>query len=386
MDYKILGRTGAKVSEVGLGGEHLITPDGVVDDANTHAVINAALDAGVNIIDVFMPQDNIRKCIGDALGTRRKDVLLQGHLGACLDESGQYKKNTALDEVEKYFSRFMSLMNTDYVDIGMLHFVDSEEDYKNYIEGGVLDYALSLKKKGIIRYIGMSSHVPQTALKAVNTDQIDVLMFSLNPVFDMYPSDTDIDSLFDGKSFGNLSGLDPSRNALYLACESHGTAITVMKTLGAGMLLNGERSPFKAAMTVPQLVNYALSRPAVASALIGCRNVDEVKAAVAYSASTAEERDYMNVIGGFDPLKATGHCMYCNHCLPCPNNIDIAAVTKYLDLARSSVTGGLDTLKAHYAALKANAKDCIECGACEARCPFSVSVTKNMQAALEVFN
>jgi uncharacterized protein len=76
--------------------------------------------------------------------------------------------------------------------------------------------------------------------------------------------------------------------------------------------------------------------------------------------------------------------MYCNHCLPCPQQIDIAAVHKYYDLAKN-----LDetpaTIREHYLALHASASDCIECGECEERCPFGVEVTGNMVKAANLF-
>jgi len=76
--------------------------------------------------------------------------------------------------------------------------------------------------------------------------------------------------------------------------------------------------------------------------------------------------------------------MYCGHCAPCPNEIDVATVTKFLNLARAQ--GEVpETVREHYAALSAHAGDCVECGLCEQRCPFGVSVRKNMQKAKKLF-
>jgi predicted aldo/keto reductase-like oxidoreductase len=73
-----------------------------------------------------------------------------------------------------------------------------------------------------------------------------------------------------------------------------------------------------------------------------------------------------------------GTCVYCNHCLPCPAEIDIAAVHKYFDLFKTG-----DVLaKEHYRALRKNAKDCIECGSCEKNCPFQVNVREKMRQAV----
>ena len=76
--------------------------------------------------------------------------------------------------------------------------------------------------------------------------------------------------------------------------------------------------------------------------------------------------------------------MYCGHCAPCPKGIAVADVTKFLNLAEAQ--GGVpETVREHYAALRAKAGDCIACGACEKRCPFGVPVIRNMRSAKEVF-
>ncbi len=76
--------------------------------------------------------------------------------------------------------------------------------------------------------------------------------------------------------------------------------------------------------------------------------------------------------------------MYCGHCAPCPKGIQVAAVTKFLNLCKAQ--GGVpETVREHYAALSAHAEDCIECGVCEKRCPFAVSVLENMRKAKEIF-
>lgn len=76
--------------------------------------------------------------------------------------------------------------------------------------------------------------------------------------------------------------------------------------------------------------------------------------------------------------------MYCGHCAPCPKGIDVAAVTKFFNLARAQ--GQVpETVREHYAALAHHADECIACGACEKRCPFHVPVVENMAAAKALF-
>lgn len=381
MNYRNIPRSGFHVSEIGLGCEHLEKKDRTLVDE----VVGAALDGGVNIMDVFMPQPEVRTHIGNALRHARQKIYLQGHIGATL-ENGQYKRSRDVAGCDEFIRDFMTRFHTDYIDIGMIHFVDDLDDWHTIETQGVLEYALQLKQKGIIRSIGLSSHEPHTALTAVQSGHIDVLMFSLNPSFDLLPEQTQIDALFERKTYeqGASSGINPLRQQLYETCAQLGVGITVMKTFAAGQLLNAETSPFGAALTVAQCEHYALTRPGVASVLIGCVTAEQVNQALRYEALSAQEKDYTAVLSASQRYAANGACMYCNHCLPCPQAIDIAAVHKYYDLARN-LSEVPATIREHYLTLHAHASDCIECGDCEERCPFGVEVARNMDKAEILF-
>ena len=76
--------------------------------------------------------------------------------------------------------------------------------------------------------------------------------------------------------------------------------------------------------------------------------------------------------------------MYCNHCLPCPQEINIADVTKFYNL--TAAEGFVpETVREHYKVLTHHASECIHCGACETRCPFAVPIRENMRKAAETF-
>ncbi len=344
MNYRNIPRCNFDVSEIGLGCEHLEKKDKTLIEE----VIGTALDGGINILDVFMPQPEVRTYIGNAIQHVRQKIYLQGHIGAVL-ENGQYKRSRDVTECDEFIRDFMTRYHTDYIDIGMIHFVDNLADWQAIETQGVLDYALKLKQKGIIRAIGLSSHEPHTALTAVQSGYIDVLMFSLNPSFDLLPEQTQIEALFERETYdqGASSGINPLRQQLYETCAQRGVGITVMKTLAAGLLLSAESSPFGAPLTVAQCEHYALTRPGVASVLIGCVSGEQVNQALQYEALSAQEKDYTAVLSASQRYAATGACMYCNHCLPCPQEIDIAAVHKYFDLARN-LNEVPATIRQHY--------------------------------------
>lgn len=381
MIYRKLGRTNLDVSVIGLGGEWLngLTQQEVKD------VIDESMDNGINLIDVFMPQAQVRTNIGHALKNRREEIIIQGHL-CTVYEDEQYNRTRDIDKTKKSFEDLLTRLQTDYIDIGMIHYVDTHEDFELVFNTEIIEYTKELKREGKVKFLGMSSHNPEIALRAINTGLIDVIMFSINAAYDLEQSDTDIYELMDFKGLDkNQWSIDSQRVKLYSTCESLGVAITVMKPLGAGSLLKAETSPFGKAMTVTQCCHYCLNRPGVTSVIVGCHSVDEVKHALKYVYSSDNERDYTSIISNSPKFKMDGRCMYCNHCQPCPVKIDIAAVTKYLHLAQMQDEVP-DTVRAHYNTLKTNANDCIQCGKCEPNCPFGVNIRENMRYAKEIFN
>ncbi len=163
-----------------------------------------------------------------------------------------------------------------------------------------------------------------------------------------------------------------------------GVGITVMKAFGGGDLLSEELSPAGKALTPYQCLHYALSRPGVACVMAGARSTDDLKRSLAYEEASDEEKDYAEAFAAFPKISWKGHCMYCGHCAPCPKGIDVASVTKFLNLVRAQ--GEIpETVREHYAVLPHTASECVRCGACEKCCPFQVPVMKNMEEAADVF-
>ena len=380
MEYRELGRTGIKVSVIALGCEGFVANEGAL----TEQLLNAAEQGGINCIDLYAPQPEMRSRLGKWLRGRRGKFVLQAHLCTVWQE-GQYKRTREIGEVKASFEDLLTRLATDYIDIGMIHYVDSLEDWEAVAGGPVMAYAREMQAQGKIRYIGWTSHNPAAAMQAVQSGLIDVLMFSVNPCYDLQPANEDCYALWDGKNYDRqLVNMDPEREALYETCSRLGVAITVMKAFGGGDLLDEELSPAGKALTVHQCLHYALTRPGVAAVMSGAHTVDELEKCLEYTTAADVEKDYAAAFAALPKISWEGHCMYCGHCAPCPQGIDVAAVTKFLNLtkAQNSVP---ETVREHYAALRHHAGECVKCGACEKRCPFKVTVIQNMQEAVKVF-
>ncbi|AGK97554.1 aldo/keto reductase [Clostridium pasteurianum] len=382
MEYRILERTGIKVSAIGIGGEGFENKS--YEDCE--AIIDCAMKEGINFIDIYNSNPEVRSNVGKALSKYpRSSFVIEGHLCSTWDR-GQYRRTRNFNEVANAFEDFLARMQLDYVDVGMIHYVDDQKDFDNIFNGEIIKYAKGLKEKGIIKSLGISTHNTDIAFRAVETGIIDVILFSINAAYDMLPASEDVNILFEESTFKNRTyeGIDPKRDRLYQTCENAGVALTIMKGYAAGLLLSDKESPFEKALTPVQCLHYCLTRPAVASVMVGVSNTNQILAATDYVTASNKEKDYSEVLANAPRSSFSGHCMYCGHCAPCSKKIDIASVNKYLDLAliQEDVP---ETIKNHYDLLEHHASECIECGLCIKNCPFSVDVINKMKQAVKLF-
>ena len=379
MKYRELGKTGLKVSEIGLGGEWL--ERGTAEDVK--AVVDRCAELGINILDCWMSEPNVRTNIGAALVGQREKWIIQGHIGSTWQD-GQYVRTRDMEQVKPAFEDLLTRFRTDYIDLGMIHYVDEKADYDAVMNGPFIEYIRELKAAGKIRHIGISTHNPEIARLAAESGEIEMILFSVKPAFDMMPVTDNVDAYFAETYDESLSGIAPERVELYKICEQNGVGITVMKGYAGGRLFKAETSHFGVAMTPVQCLHYALTRPAVSSVMVGFSTPEHVDAAVAYETAADAEKDYASILANAPRHAYNGQCTYCGHCAPCPVEIDIAMVNKLLDLAKMQPETPA-SLREHYRALSANASDCIGCAGCESRCPFHVNVVERMQEAVEIF-
>ena len=379
MKYRKLGTTGLEVSEIGLGAEWLERHN----EKEVKEIIDCCESYGINILDCWMSEPNVRTNIGKAIRGKRERWIIQGHIGSTW-HNGQYVRTRDLAKVEEAFSDLLTRLGTDYIDLGMIHFVDEETEFHKIMEGEFLAYVKEKKKQGIIRHIGMSTHNPKVAKLAALSGVVEIILFSINPAFDLLPASEDLNTYFADSYAEDLNGIDPERAELYQVCEQRGIGITVMKGYAGGRLFSPQTSPFGVALTPVQCIHYALTRPGVASILAGYDSTEHVTQAVAYETATSKEKDYASVLAHAPHHAYTGQCTYCGHCAPCPAGIDVAMVNKLYDLATMQEEVP-STIKAHYESLSAGAKDCIACGGCEVRCPFDVPVVERMKRATVLF-
>ena len=378
MQYRELGKTGVQVSEIGYGAEwiHGDDPEG------TRQIVRRAAQAGVNIVDCWMADPAVRRALGAAVCEQRDHWVVQGHFGATWQD-GQYVRTRDLDKVVPAWEFLLECFG-GHIELGLIHYVDAVDEFKAIMGSPFIDYIRAEKAAGHIDHIGLSTHNPEVALVACDYPEVEMVMFSMNPAFDMLPATEDIQNYFAENYDDSLSGIAPERVELYQLCEQQDVGITVMKGFFGGRLFDAAQSPFGAAFTPVQLIHYALTRPAVASVLCGYDTKPQIDQAVAYETASDGERDYATVLASAPMHACKGQCTYCSHCKPCPVNIDIAMVNKFYDLARQQQEVPASVLE-HYKALGQTASACLHCRGCEARCPFEVKIADRMRQAAALF-
>ena len=355
-------RTGDRISEIGMGTAYIVEakPDEAI------RTVRRAYEGGINYFDLAAADGTAFTTFGEALSDVRDQVMYQIHFGADYSKI-TYGWTLDLDTVKRSVDAQLKALKTDYINYGFIHCQDESSDWKTYQENGVLEYLLSMKKQGVVKHIGASSHTPSVIQEILDTGLIDMLMFSVNPAYDYQHGEY---------AYG---GVD-ERSEVYRRCEKEGVGISCMKPFSGGQLLSAKTSPFGQALSQYQCIRYALDKPGVLTVLPGAKSVEEIDCLLRYYEQTEAALDY-SVIGTFAPPEANGKCVYCNHCAPCPAGLDIGMINKFYDLAKI----GDEMAREHYMALDRTASECISCGHCISRCPFSVDQMGRMQTISEYF-
>lgn len=135
MKTRKLGKTGLMVSEIGFGGEWLERHP----EAEGEALIRSAGEQGINIIDCWMADPKSRSVIGRGIADKRDQWIVQGHIGSTW-QNGQYVRTRDMQHVIPAFEDLLQRIGGGYIDIGMIHYVDSVEDWNTCMNTEYIQY------------------------------------------------------------------------------------------------------------------------------------------------------------------------------------------------------------------------------------------------------
>lgn len=347
MEYRQLGRTGLDVSAIGLGTEHLERQRETMDD-----VLGTAVDVGLNYVDLLHVAPDYWEEFGPVLRPYREKLVLAAHWG-----SGPHYE---MGYCRRCFENTLACVGNDYAEVGLLTMVDTDRKWNGWAQESV-EHLLRYKEQGRVGTIGMSTHAAPIAVRAANSGLIDVLMYALNLTSHAVERDREV----------------------YQACADQSVGLVAMKPYRGGTLFRTDGQP--SGITPAQCLAYVLSLP-VSTTVPGVKNVEELQTTLHYLEANDEEKDYGPALAGIHRF-LVGQCTDCNHCLPCPEGIDISPMIHLVDWAQwvPENTDEQAEVWTAYAALPVKASECTECGDCMERCPFDVDIIAQMRRAVEVF-
>ena len=264
MEYRKLPHGEEMISVIGMGSSVV----GEQKEADIIRTVEYALD----YFDMAGGHATIFPAYGKVMAKRRKEAMMQVHFGADYT-TGEYGWTISLNKVKESIDWQLENLQTDYIDVGFIHCLDEESDLHTYEKNGILNYIMDLRSQGVVKYIGLSTHAPELANKVLDMNILDMMMFSINPMYDFGQGDFAIG--------GTNERLD-----LYRRCEKEGVGISVMKPFNAGQLLDAAKSPFHQALTPAQCIQYALDKPGVLTVLGGPGNVEQLKEILTYLDTT----------------------------------------------------------------------------------------------------
>ncbi len=327
MEYRILGKTGLKVSRLGFGG----IPIQRIDAAGTRKLVLQMKEAGINYIDTARGYTVSEAFLGEALEGVRQDFILA-------TKSMSRTKEAMAADID------ISLRNlrTDYIDLYQVHNATPAQLDQVMAPGGALEALEEAKAAGKIGHIGLTAHSLETFQKALDLPWVETLMFPYNIV--------------------ESQGED-----LIRACAQKNIGFIDMKPLAGGAIEDATLA-----------LRYILANPAVTITIPGMAEEKELaqNLAAANDTSPLSEEEIAKCQAIRREL-GTNFCRRCNYCQPCAAGISISGCFLFHGyLARYGLA---DWARDRYAGLPVKASACIQCGACEGRCPYNLPIRQMLK-------
>lgn len=296
-------------------------------------VIGTALARGINVIDTARGYYESERLIGEALKDWQGECLLAS-------KSFMRKGAAALKELQTSLKNF----GVEKVFLYQIHNVQYDADFDDaFGEGGALAALKDARRRGLIDFIGVSSHRPEMALKCIDSGQIDVVQIPVS-----------------------LVEIEPFREVIQ-AANDRDVGILGMKPLGGGVLENVEAA-----------IKFALNQP-IATTLVGCATVahveKDVAAALSFASLSEEDRQALQEEAKKLDEKFCRRCRYCE--AECPQGLPIAEIFRTEDHLIMSARYA----RAEYRRLPQRATECEGCGKCELKCPYQLPIRERLKTA-----
>lgn len=333
MEYRILGKTGLKVSRIGFGG----IPIQRIDAAGTKVLMHQLLEAGVNYIDTARGYTVSEAFLGEALEGIREHFILATKSMARTKEAMEADIETSLHN-----------LRTDHIELYQIHNPSEAQFEQVLAPGGALEVLLAAKEAGKIQHIGVTAHSLAVFEKALSLDWVETIMFPYNIV-------------------------ETQGEKLIQACTDRNIGFIDMKPLAGGAIDNS-----------PLALRYIAANPNVTVTIPGMASSEEIEQNIAaVSDKLPLSDDEKSEIQQIRRDLGTQFCRRCNYCAPCSVGISIPNV--FLMEGYLTRYHLADWAKTRYNAMAVKASACVGCGACEDRCPYHLPIRKMLKKAADEF-
>lgn len=374
-EYRTLGRTGFKVSDISTGF------------VNNPAVLEKLLDAGVNYIDSAESYGN-EKVVGDVIKKRdRKKVFITTKL--------EIKKDLTKEGFLARARKCLENLQTDYIDCLMIHSPDSVETIKTE---GFHAAMKQLKSEGRLRHVGVSNHGTNHVIVGKDSMQKVLTAAALDGRFDVFllaynfiqeDNGAEVLKLCKEKNIGaTLMKVNPIGNLPRLRqhvekLKTEGkdvpelypkfiTALEEKEKKGRWFIEKHKLDNAKKLRDAS--VKFCLSNPNVNTVCCAFRSFDDLDAYIPLSGARFSDMEKKALA----LYKEGCGSLYCRHacglCEPsCPHQVPVNSIMRYNHYFDAQ--GKEKFAMKNYAKLPTNAEKCANCsGYCESACPYDVPI------------
>ena len=333
MEYRILGKTGLKISTLGFGG----IPIQRIDAAGTKALMDQLAQAGVNYIDTARGYTVSESYLGETLEGIRDTFILATKSMARTREAMAADIDVSLKN-----------LRTGYIDLYQVHNPNLTQLEQVCAPGGALEALLEARAAGKIGHIGITAHSVEVFEKALSLDWVETVMFPYNIV-------------------------ESQGAELIEECARKNIGFIVMKPLAGGAIEDATLA-----------LRYVCANPHISVVIPGMAAPEELMQNIAAVADTSPlSPEEIAAMENIRKELGTQFCRRCNYCAPCAAGISIPSI--FLFDGYFSRYGLADWAKGRYATQAKKASDCIGCGICETRCPYNLPIRQMMKTAAEHF-
>jgi predicted aldo/keto reductase-like oxidoreductase len=355
--YRKLGKTGIEMSDISFGTGKLPSA----------SMILRAIDRGINYFDTAPDYGKAETYIGEAMDKIQRDKIFIGSkMCHPVPYPGHLKRGSKKEDYITMVEGSLSRMKTDYIDLCFVHAIgemsrDLEEEKKRLLDEEMLAAVQEMKDKGMIRFLAVSSHGPgnleELLLTAVKSGHFDAIQPAFN--FMKFPKIPEI----------------------MKEAQKRGVGVIAMKTLAGAKAMDLEA---KDGAFEPAALRWVLKHPEVSGLIITIKKVSDLDLFLTASGQEFSARD-QNILDRYASRYGKEYCRTgCNDCAPgCPYGVEIASVMRYQMYFRDY--GMEKRAMISYAALKENARGCIDCkvATCDGACVYGLPVRDMLSEAHE---